>query len=76
MYNTAELDGLFDQLSSHLVLMDLLFKNKMYNEIVDLYKVIRDKQLSFGKHPKCLMILLFGALYKIVSSIITIIIDY
>lgn len=65
VYNTAELDGLFDQLSSHLVLMDLLFKNKMYNEIVDLYKVIRDKQLSFGKHPKCLMILLFGALYKI-----------
>lgn len=42
----------------------------MYNEIVDLYKVIRDKQLSFGKHPKSLMILLFGALYKIVSLII------
>ena len=62
-----DLEGSFDELMSHVLLMDLLFKNKMYQEIVEVYEITRERQYAFGKFSKTMMGPLFGALYKLVS---------
>lgn len=62
-----ELNGVFDQLSSHIVLMDLLFNSGMYEEVIEVYRILRDKQLIFGRHPRNIMVIVFAAYYKIVS---------
>ncbi|XP_065202287.1 pentatricopeptide repeat-containing protein 2, mitochondrial-like [Planococcus citri] len=64
-YKDDKMNGFFDQLSSHIVLMDLLFNNKMYYDVIDVYKIMVSKQLSFGTHPKSVMVLVFGAYYKL-----------
>lgn len=62
-----EFDGLFDELSSHILLLDLLFVSHMYEEMIEVYKITRDKQYTFGKHARTIMVPVFGALYKLVS---------
>ncbi|KAK7579627.1 hypothetical protein V9T40_000256 [Parthenolecanium corni] len=65
-YYNPKLDGFFDHLSAHVILFDLLFINGKYEEIIELYEKVKQKQLFFGKYPRSLMILLFASCYKIV----------
>lgn len=67
IYYDEQLEGFFDQLSSVIILMDLLYENKKYSDIIELYKTFRNKQLSFGKYPKSIMVLIFASCYKLVS---------
>lgn len=60
------MEGFFEQLSSYQVLMDLLFVNGMYNNMLDVYKSIQEKQLQIAKFPKGVMMLVFAACYKLV----------
>lgn len=66
MFNDPELDGFFNHLSSYQILMDLLFKNEKFNEIIDVYKSIQEKQLQIAKFPRGVMMLVFAACYKLV----------
>lgn len=66
-FKSKELDGFFDQLISYQVLMDLLFKNEMYNEILDVFGIIKGKQIQDAKYPKNVVVLTFAACYKLVS---------
>ncbi|XKL68458.1 hypothetical protein PGB90_003949 [Kerria lacca] len=65
IYYDEQLEGFFDQLSSVIILMDLLYENKKYSDIIELYKTFRNKQLSFGKYPKSIMVLIFASCYKL-----------
>jgi len=60
------MDGFFNHLSSYQILMDLLFINGKFNEILSVYKSIQEKQLQIAKFPKGVMMLVFAACYKLV----------
>lgn len=66
MFNDPELDGFFNHLSSYQILMDLLFKNEKFDDILNVYKSIQDKQLQIAKFPRGVMMLVFAACYKLV----------
>lgn len=66
MFNDPEMDGFFNHLSSYQILMDLLFKNDKFDEILKVYKTIQEKQLQIAKFPKGVMMLVFAACYKLV----------
>lgn len=66
-FNDPELDGFFDQLISYQVLCDLLYRNGMYQEVLDAYQVIKTKQIQMTKYPRNVMVLVFASLYKLVS---------
>lgn len=66
MFNDPEMDGFFNHLSSYQVLMDLLFINEKFDQILGVYKSIQDKQLQIAKFPKGVMMLVFAACYKLV----------
>ncbi|CAH1393853.1 unnamed protein product [Nezara viridula] len=57
-------DGFFDQLISFQILMDLLLKHGMYQETLNVFEVVKDKQLHGSKYPKNAVVLAFGACYK------------
>jgi len=60
------MDGFFNHLSSYQILMDLLFINGMFDEILTVYKSIQDRQLQIAKFPRGVMMLVFAACYKLV----------
>jgi len=66
MFNDPEMDGFFNHLSSYQILMDLLFINGNFDQILDVYKSIQEKQLQIAKFPKGVMMLVFAACYKLV----------
>lgn len=66
MFNDPEMDGFFNHLSSYQILMDLLFINGMFDEILTVYKSIQDRQLQIAKFPRGVMMLVFAACYKLV----------
>lgn len=67
MFNDPELEGFFNHLSSYQILMDLLFINQKFEQILDVYKTIQEKQLQIAKFPKGVMLLVFASCYKLVS---------
>jgi len=58
-------NGFFDQWTSYQILLDLLYNNGMYQDVLDTYDIIREKQMEGSKFPKYAMIIVFGALYKL-----------
>lgn len=69
-----ELDGLFDQLVTYQILMDLLHRNGMYQEILDLFEVVREKQIQGVRFPRNVVILTMASCWKLVRSICGIVI--
>lgn len=65
LFNDPEMEGFFNQLSSYQVLLDLLFINEKFIEILDVYKQIQEKQLQIAKFPKGVMMFVFAACYKL-----------
>lgn len=71
MFNDPEMDGFFNQLSSYQILMDLLFVNERFNDILEVYKTIQEKQLQIAKYPKGVMMFVFASCYKLVRFLYT-----
>jgi pentatricopeptide repeat domain-containing protein 2 len=46
MFNDEKLGGFFDQLVSYQILLDLLYESGRYQDILDTYKIIKDRQVS------------------------------
>lgn len=57
----------FDQFMSYQITMDLLLKNKMYNEVLEVFSIVQERNIQGNKFPKNCMILALAALYQMVS---------
>lgn len=58
------MEGFFDQLMSYQILLDLLFENKKYQEVLDTFDNIKARQIQGGRYPKHVVVLVFAACYK------------
>lgn len=66
IFKNPDMDGFFDQLISFQILLDLLFKNQMYSEMLDIFNIISSKQLQGSKYPKNAVVLVLAGCYKLV----------
>lgn len=64
-FKDPALDGLFDQWATYQILLDMLYDNGRYNDVIDTFKHIYDKQSEGGRYPKYAMVVVFGACYKL-----------
>lgn len=65
LFTNPELSNFFDQLISYQLLMDLLFKNEMYEEILQVADIVKEKQHIGAKFPKNVVVLTLAACYKL-----------
>lgn len=65
LFTNPELRNFFDQLVSYQILMDLLFKNEMYEEILQVADIVKEKQHIGAKFPKNVVVLTLAACYKL-----------
>ncbi|XP_046403945.1 pentatricopeptide repeat-containing protein 2, mitochondrial-like [Ischnura elegans] len=65
VFKDPELDGFFDQLMSYQILMDLLYKNSMFKEVIEVFDMVQAKQIHGPKYPKNVVILAMAASYKL-----------
>ncbi|KAF2896595.1 hypothetical protein ILUMI_09580 [Ignelater luminosus] len=67
-FKATELDGLFDQLITYQILLDLLYESEKYNEILDCFGIIKDRQIEGIKFAKNVVVLTLAACYKMNSK--------
>ena len=58
--------SLFDQFMSHQIAMDLLLRNKMYKEVLEVFKITQERCIQGNKFPKNCFILAMAALFRMV----------
>ncbi|XP_075217006.1 pentatricopeptide repeat-containing protein 2, mitochondrial-like [Lycorma delicatula] len=64
LIKNPELDGFFDQIMTFQVLLDLFYNNKMYDEVIEIFEILKKKQLSgtkFHRHP---LVIVTAACYQ------------
>ncbi|XP_023026652.1 pentatricopeptide repeat-containing protein 2, mitochondrial [Leptinotarsa decemlineata] len=67
-FKSPDLSGFFDQLVSYQILLDLLYDNEKYQEIIECADIIKDRQLEGIKHPRNIVVLVMAACYKMNSK--------
>jgi hypothetical protein len=67
VFKYPELEDFFAQLGTYQILMDLLFENERYQDILDVFEIIKLRQHQEAKYPKNVVILTFAACFKLVS---------
>jgi pentatricopeptide repeat domain-containing protein 2 len=67
VFKDPELEDFFAQLGTYQILMDLLFENGRYQDILDVFEIIKQRQHQEAKYPKNVVVLTFAACYKLVS---------
>lgn len=65
LFTNPELKIFFDQLISYQILMDLLLKNEMYEEVLQVADIVKEKQHIGAKFPKNVVVLTLAACYKL-----------
>jgi pentatricopeptide repeat protein len=68
VFRDPELEDFFAQLVTYQILMDLLFQNERYQDMLDVFEIIKQRQHQEGKFPKNVTILTFAACFKMVST--------
>jgi pentatricopeptide repeat domain-containing protein 2 len=66
-FKDPALEGFFDQLMSYQVLMDLLFINGRFEDLMDVFDIVVQRQTQGARYPKHAVVLAMGALYKMVN---------
>lgn len=64
IFKNQELSGFFDQIVSYQLLMDLLYNNNLFDEVIEVFDIVKSQQLTgtrFHKHP---VILALAACYR------------
>lgn len=61
-------DGIFDQLISYQLLLDLLYKNEKYQDMLTVFEIIKDKQIQTARFPRNVVVLTMAACYKLNSE--------
>lgn len=54
--------GMFDQFMSYQIALDLLLKNKMYDEVVEVFTIAQQRNIQGNRFPKNCFILAMAAL--------------
>jgi pentatricopeptide repeat domain-containing protein 2 len=67
VFKDPELEDFFAQLGTYQILMDLLYENGRYQDILDVFEIIKQRQHQEAKYPKNVVVLTFAACYKLVS---------
>lgn len=65
MFHMTELRGFFDQVMSYQILLDLLYENVQYNDVLRTYDFIKTKQNQAYKYPKYCLVIVLAACYKL-----------
>lgn len=65
LFKTLENNGFFDQLVSYQIIMDLLLVNGYYQEVINVFEIVKRKQLKSFKYPKNAVVLVLAACYKL-----------
>lgn len=60
---------IFREVTSLLILATLLFKNEMYEEVIQLFHIMIEKQFQGKKFPHNLVIMYFASCYKLVKML-------
>ena len=66
LFKDDSLNGFFDQLISYQLLLDLLYEQKRYQNVLDMFDVIKSRQVQGGRFPKHVLVITFAACYKMV----------
>lgn len=64
-FKATELDGIFDQLITYQILLDLLYENQKYENMLEVFELIKNKQIDGIKFAKNVIVLTYAALYKL-----------
>lgn len=56
----------FNQLMSYQILLDLLYINGKYKEVLEAFEIIKERQIQGAKYPKNVVVLVYASLYKMV----------
>jgi len=64
IFMNPDLDQFFNQIISFQILMDLLLRNEMYDEVLQVMEVVKDKQLQGSRYPRNIVVLAMAAVYK------------
>lgn len=64
-FHDEAITGFFDQLATFQILLDLLFETKCYQQLIDTYEAIASKQVQGGRYPKHVIVLAFGACFRL-----------
>ncbi|XP_071117021.1 pentatricopeptide repeat-containing protein 2, mitochondrial-like [Haliotis cracherodii] len=65
LFQDESLRSLFDNISSYMLIMDMLYKKGRYPEVVEYYKQLKEFGGDDFRYPINCMTLLFASLYKI-----------
>lgn len=65
MFKDPKMEGFFDQLVSFQIILDLLYENQRYEEVLETFDFIRSKQVQGARYPKHTVVLAFAACYKL-----------
>ncbi|XP_013187485.2 pentatricopeptide repeat-containing protein 2, mitochondrial [Amyelois transitella] len=57
-------NGFFDQLVTYQLLLDLLYNHEMYDEMYEVFEIVKEKQVNMTKYPKYSIVLILAACYK------------
>lgn len=68
LFKDESLGGFFDQVITYQILLDLLFEKGQYQDVLDTFDIIQSRQLQGARYPKHVLILVFGACYKLNTS--------
>lgn len=49
---------------SYEVLLDLLYENRQYDDVINTFEMIKAKQIQGTKYPKNIIVLTMAACYK------------
>lgn len=61
-----ELGKLFNQVTSFIVLLDLLYEHQLYEDVIEVFKEMIDRQLSMNRFNREAALIFFAACYKLV----------
>lgn len=70
-FKNPEMDGFFDQLTSYQILVDLLYDKGRYQDVRDVFDIIKSRQIQGGMYPKYVLVVVFAACYKEVSTLVS-----
>lgn len=65
VFEDEKTGSLFNQLSSYIILLDLLYKHECYEEVCKIFHKIIDKQLSRSSYNRDCVLLYFAACMKL-----------
>lgn len=65
LFNDSDLNGFFDQMSTFVILMDLLFISERYEDVLKALQIVTDKNLNGVKYPMDCVTLAAASCYKL-----------